>query len=719
MTIHPDIEQFLRNFLRSQWDTTETLDKKVYLVGNMLIPAILICIDILILLMMDRMRLALIVSLLVWIMLFTVGLLKLAGRGVTWFLYGYYGGYIVLVLFVVAEFGGLPSSCGAWGGAFICFLLVLGLNDRYILISNALVYAFCLLTLGVIYPYLSPPNELTPRINNFFFTFNEIWMCLFLVKAFYDSILTRTEDAKKLAVHLEEMDLLRSKLYANVAHEFRTPLTLISGYAKEFSEIKDRTVSLLASEILQKSERILFLVNQMLNLSKIEEGHVSMRYVQTDVVSFVRYVVGSYQGYAEMRSVGLNYEPYTSKLMMDLEEEKLQEVLSNLLSNAIKYTPAGGTVDVILKTTKQPKKGHCVEIIFRDTGIGIPPEDLEKIFLRFYRVDDQRFPYQEGSGIGLTLVKEYVSMMGGTISVKSTCDLGSEFTVLLPVSTQAPVCELLPLERKPTSEVLFGGIDLELENKVGGLPRLLVIEDNEELKTYLKRLLGNEYRIFLADNGQMGITEAIRIVPDLIVTDVMMPLKDGFQVCRELKNDFRTSHIPVVMLTARADKDSRLTGIGYGADAYLAKPFNRKELRICLSNLLLRKEILRKKFSDEQSGKIPVGKDGGLDEAFMERVNSCLEKNFRNDMYGIRNLYTDIGISRVQLHRKLIALTGRPASAYIRGFRLQKARQYLIESHKSVTDIAFEVGFTDTSYFSKSFIQEYGINATELRQAFI
>lgn len=719
MTIHPDIEQFLRNFLRSQWDTTETLDKKVYLVGNMLIPAILICIDILILLMMDRMRLALIVSLLVWIMLFTVGLLKLAGRGVTWFLYGYYGGYIVLVLFVVAEFGGLPSSCGAWGGAFICFLLVLGLNDRYILISNALVYAFCLLTLGVIYPYLSPPNELTPRINNFFFTFNEIWMCLFLVKAFYDSILTRTEDAKKLAVHLEEMDLLRSKLYANVAHEFRTPLTLISGYAKEFSEIKDRTVSLLASEILQKSERILFLVNQMLNLSKIEEGHVSMRYVQTDVVSFVRYVVGSYQGYAEMRSVGLNYEPYTSKLMMDLEEEKLQEVLSNLLSNAIKYTPAGGTVDVILKTTKQPKKGHCVEIIFRDTGIGIPPEDLEKIFLRFYRVDDQRFPYQEGSGIGLTLVKEYVSMMGGTISVKSTCDLGSEFTVLLPVSTQAPVCELLPLERKPTSEVLFGGIDLELENKVGGLPRLLVIEDNEDLKNYLKRLLGNEYRIFLADNGQMGITEAIRIVPDLIVTDVMMPLKDGFQVCRELKNDFRTSHIPVVMLTARADKDSRLTGIGYGADAYLAKPFNRKELRICLSNLLLRKEILRKKFSDEQSGKIPVGKDGGLDEAFMERVNSCLEKNFRNDMYGIRNLYVDMGISRVQLHRKLIALTGRPASAYIRGFRLQKARQYLIESDKSVTDIAFEVGFTDTSYFSKSFIQEYGINATELRQAFI
>ena len=310
-------------------------------------------------------------------------------------------------------------------------------------------------------------------------------------------------------------------------------------------------------------------------------------------------------------------------------------------------------------------------------------------------------------------------MMGGTISVKSTFGLGSEFTVLLPVSNQAPVCELLPLERKPASEVLFGGINLEQENKVGGLPRLLVIEDNEELKTYLKQLLGNEYRIILADNGQVGITEAIRIVPDLIVTDVMMPIKDGFQVCRELKNDFRTSHIPVLMLTARADMDSRLRGIGYGADAYLAKPFNRKELRICLSNLLLRNEILTKKFTDDLSGNIPVGTGGGLDEAFMERVNMYLENNFRNDMYGIRNLYTDMGISRVQLHRKLSALTGRSASAYVRGFRLQKARQYLIESDKSVADIAFEVGFTDTSYFSKSFIQEYGINATELRQAFI
>lgn len=718
MVLHPRIDAWLSRFFSHKSDTSESINQKVYLVGNMIIPAIIISFDLILLLILQLPHLFLLVFPLVLTMIVTAALLRIIRRGIKWFLYFYYGGYIMICCLLVLELGGLPNSSGVWGGAFICFMHALAVKNKRILIVNALIYCICLLVIVFSFPYLSPTKQWTPGINNLFFTINEIWMCLFLVKSFYDSIILKTAEATRKALHLQELDLLKSRLYANIAHEFRTPLTLIKGNAEEIGEHHGGEIGAKANCIILNSSKILFLINQMLNLSKLEEGHVSLNYVQGDLVGFIRFIVNSFQGYADSRKIQLHYQPEYSQLMMDIEPEKLEESLSNLISNAIKYTLVGGDVYISVRTVSPLKTANQrVEIHVRDTGIGIPEDQLDKIFVRFYRVDDKRYPYQEGSGIGLTLVSEYLKLMQGTITVSSNPAIGSEFTITLPVTQKANMGEIIPgknfvQEPKSSSASL-----LEIDHGPNR-SRLLIIEDNREMTDYLAGLLGGNYQILTAANGIQGIGLAILHVPDIILSDVMMPGKDGFQVCKELKNDFRTNHIPIVLLTAKADIESRISGMEHGADVYLTKPFNKKELMACLNNLLVQRETLRLKFCAQILNKETLEKEAGLNGKFLARVIMHLETNYKNDRYGISNLCVDMKISRVQLHRKLTALTGQPASSFIRNFRLQKARNQLLETSKNVSDIAYEVGFADANYFAKVFISEYGLTASEYRKSF-
>lgn len=719
MDIGQKIDEWLARFLRHKSDTPKTIDQKIYLVRNMIIPAILISFCLALMLFLKLYKLLLLIAPLLAFMIVTVVLLKIIKRGVKWFLIFYYGGYIVMCCVIVLIEGGLPNSGGVWGGAVICFLLVLGLRNSGFLLTNAVIYFSCLLVIGFSFPFLTLFEELTPPINNVFYTFNEIWMCLFLVKAFYDSIVIKTNEAKSLAKHLQELDLLKSKLYANIAHEFRTPLTLIHGNAEEIAEQHDEETTEKVVRIIQSSDKILFLVNQMLNLSKIEEGGLPMHYVQTDLLTFVRFIAGSFQGYADSRKISLHFDSMLPQLMMDVEAEKLEESLSNLLSNAIKYTPEGGDVFVTIRAPEMAKTADReVEISVRDNGIGIPEDQLEKIFIRFYRFEDGRYPSHEGNGIGLTLVKEYLKMMNGSIHVKSRLGEGSEFVLTLPITQNAPVQDVIPGkfkagEKADTEILCLPSVGTHDEN-----PILLLVEDNKDMVGYLIGLLKEDYRIITAGNGIQGIRQAIEHVPDIILSDVMMPGKDGFQVCAELKNDFRTSHIPIVLLTARADTESRIKGLECGADAYLTKPFNKKELKVCLHNLFVQRETLRVKFRKTAFDKATGEDRPELNEKFLSRAVRFLEKNYKNERYGIDNLYSDLGISRVQLHRKLTALTGQSASGFIRNFRLQKARQLLLETNQNISDIAYEVGFGDANYFSKVFNTEYGITATELRKSF-
>lgn len=719
MILNPKIESWLTKMLWHKSDTPESLEQKVYLVRNGLMASILIItLTIIPFVIMGRFQLLLIASPMVLVILFTVSLLIIIKRGIKWFLHSYYGGYIIVCTLVILELGGLSNSCAAWGGAFIVFMHALAIKNKRILIVNAFIYFSGLLAIVILYPYLSPPNDWTPEVNNLMFTINEIWMCLFVVKSFYDSIMVRTKEAKRKAEHLQELDILKSKLYANITHEFRTPLTLIRGNAEEISEHLDGETIEKAKSIMQSSDKILFLVNQMLNLSKIEEGRVPLHYVQCDLVAFVRFVVGSFQGFADLRKIRIHFEPQLARQIMDIETEKLEESLANLLSNAIKYTPEGGEVFVSIRLLNEGNsKEKLVEIGVRDTGIGIPEDELDKIFIRFYRIEDSRFPFREGTGIGLTLVSEYLKLMKGSVKVKSSPGKGSEFVITLPVTHNAEIEEIVfgkvsTLQKEEASNLKYVS-----GNGIFNHRRLLVIEDNPELREYLIRLLGNEYQVLTAENGIRGIELATEHIPDIVLSDVMMPGTDGFQVCRELKNDFRTSHIPIVLLTARADTESRITGMEQGADVYLTKPFNKRELQICLHNILVQRETLRLKFNQVFEKK-PDEQELGLNAKFLEKVIGLLEKNYKNDRYGIHHLYSDLGISRVQLHRKLTALTGQSASNFIRNFRLQKAKKLLLETNKHVSDIAFEVGFSDASYFSKSFIQEYGMASTEMRKFF-
>lgn len=718
MSIFKKLDNWLVKMLWHKSDTPETLEQKVYLARNGIIAICLISIAFTLFPIFRFYKLLLMTSPMLGYVILMVIILFLVKRGVKWFLYIYYGGYIIVCTMINLELGGLPNTFGIWGGAFIVFMHSLAIKDNRIVFVNAFLYVTGLSVIGFMSPYLVPYKQWSPDFNNYGFTFNETWMCLFLVKSFYDSIVVRTNEAKRTAAHLQELDAIKSMLYANITHEFRTPLTLIRGNAEEIGEHHKGEIAERAYRIMQSSDKILFLVNQMLNLSKVEEGRVPMHYTQCDMVAFVRLIVGSYQGLADMRKIRLFCEPQIQMLIMDMDTEKLEESISNLLSNAIKYTPEGGAVFVTVRKINQDKtEQQQVEICVRDTGIGIPENELDKIFIRFYRVEDNRFPYKEGTGIGLTLVNEYIKLMNGSIKVKSTPGKGSEFTIVLPVTNKASLEEFAIKGRGEKTERLSVSHSV-LAGFGPNNARLLIIEDNNELREYLIRLLKNNYQIYTAENGIEGVEQATELIPDIVLSDVMMPGKNGYELCRELKNDFRTSHIPIVLLTARADTESRIIGLEHGADAYLTKPFNKKELMICLRNLLVQRETIRLKYSLTLYQKKVDGEAEELNSKFINRVIMHLETNYKNDLYGIQNLYTDMGISRVQLHRKLTALTGQSASHFILNFRLQKAKKLLVETDKLISDIAFEVGIADSKYFSKTFIQEFGIPATELRNSF-
>ncbi len=637
-----------------------------------------------------------------------------------WFIYPVFSLYIVLIFYIIISLGGIANSAGLLMAAYFFLLTAQWMEDTKLLLFVGLLYVIGVLVAGISFPYLKIDEDLAGWKNNLFFAINFGWIGLLIALALYTTIVKGENAAKKRAEQLQELDLLKSKLYANIAHEFRTPLTLIKGNAEEIGvQFEDETCD-RAKSIVQNSDKILFLVNQMLNLSKVEEGGIPVHYVQSDLVAFVRSIVNSFHDYADRRKLKLHYEPNLTQLMMDMDAEKLEESLSNLLSNAIKYTAEGGEIFISLRVINQDNESEQhVEISVRDTGIGIPEDQLDKIFIRFYRVEDKRFSYQEGTGIGLTLVHEYLKMMNGSIRVNSAPDEGSEFVVTLPLTLNAEVTDVISLKGNFTRMEAAHASHTGIIDSSSNYPRLLIIEDNKELIGYLTGLLKGEYQILTAEDGTQGVELAITHVPDIVLSDVMMPGKDGYQVCKELKDDIRTNHIPIVLLTARADTGSRITGMEQGADAYLTKPFDRKELMVCLHNLFVQREKLRLKYQAKLYEKIPKDEVGGVNVKFLNRVIKILERNFSNEKFRIEDLYLQLGVSRVQLHRKLTALTGQSTSNFIRSFRLHKAWKLLMETGKNVSEIAYTVGFADPNYFTRAFTGEHGITPTELRKSLI
>lgn len=627
--------------------------------------------------------------------------------------------YIILFTFVtILRLGGIPYSGGLIFVGLASVVFSMSLPTKNLAYWSFAFYVVTTILEAVLHPWLTPAPEMTPTVNLTFFAINSVWISLFMLMIVFYVFAQRAELEKAKTTRLQQVDDLKTRLFANIAHEFRTPLTLIRGMAELIHENRQHRQQ--AEVILRNSNKVLRLVDQMLHLARLEAGSMPLQYIQSDVAAFLHYVVNSFQGLATYRQVKLHFLPDNQVLIFDFDPEKLEELVGNLISNALKYTPAGGDVYVSISKTKDlpennPDSREQLIIKVRDTGIGIPEDKLALIFDRFYRIEDSAMHYEEGSGIGLSLVKEYVKLLGGDIAVYSKPGAGSEFTLLLPVTRNAPFQKDIPATKVEYENEAALAVSDSQEEEEGHQPQLLIIEDNPEVTSYLRLLLGKKYRLLVAPNGEAGISIAFEYVPDLILSDVMMPGKDGYEVCSVLKKDFRTSHIPIVLLTARADLDSRLRGFEHGADAYLTKPFNRKELLVCLQNLFVVREKLRIKFSSHtHAGEHEPAE--GLDGQFLRRVNEILKNNFQQEAFGIENLYQALQISRVQLHRKLMALTGLSASHFIRAYRLEKGREMLLQTTKSVSEIAYEVGFSDANYFTKTFTLEYGITPSAIRK---
>ncbi|MBK8565374.1 MAG: response regulator [Saprospiraceae bacterium] len=578
-----------------------------------------------------------------------------------------------------------------------------------------------------------------------------------LVFFFYEQRLRQVRLAAK-AQHLEELDAFKSRFFTNITHEFRTPLTVLLGNLEIMKlEIERQPAQLSISQFLiakismtrRNAESLLRLINQILDLAKLEDKSLKMNYVRGDVVPYLRYIAESLHSLANAQNVVVKVENTEAKIEMDYDPERLLQIVYNLLSNAIKFTPGGGkvTLSIGMRDEASVMNGHTVSSLITppsslvlsvsDTGVGIPSEDLANIFDRFYQAENQALTKKGGTGIGLSLTKELVKAMGGVINVASVVGKGTTFTVRLPLE-QSPLTA--KGEPYPSSSVNFPPVKPSTElpdlgpkahsNETN--PSILLIEDNPDVVEYLAACLKERYSIAFAYNGRAGIEKALETVPDLIISDVMMPEKDGFEVCETLKNDERTSHVPIILLTAKADVESRIAGLKRGADAYLAKPFNQEELLVTVANLLETRRKLQARFRQlavgGQQQAAPQSRGVGtsseirnpksdIEAAFLQKLRTAIEPRLGDADLNAEEICRQIGMSRSVLYAKLSALTGLSFNLYLRSLRLRKAQEMLLShAEMNVSEVAYEVGFNDPRYFMRVFAEEFGMPPGEWRK---
>jgi signal transduction histidine kinase/DNA-binding response OmpR family regulator/ligand-binding sensor domain-containing protein len=528
-----------------------------------------------------------------------------------------------------------------------------------------------------------------------------------------------------------ELENIKSRFFANLSHEFRTPLTLIRGPVEELingtaAENKKEYYQL----IQRNSEKLQELIDQLLELTQLENAAIPLKAKKENLVNLLRGVFYSFDSLGKEKEIKLSFNADRDKLICWVDRDKLEKIINNLLSNAFKFTPAKG--EISFNIHQQFFDGNEYAVVkVADTGIGIPQEKLQNIFDRFYQVDDSTRKKFGGSGIGLALVKELVDLHKWNIEVKSEVGKGTEFYLRIPLSDTYLSENEKDLEgfidqqvvedkTRTTAGDMPLSLDEEIEQEIleknklaDSKPSILIVEDSEDVRSYITGLLKNDYRISEAADGEVGIMKSAEVIPDLIISDVMMPSMDGFEFCKKIKTDWQTSHIPVILLTAKASRESKIEGLETGADDYLTKPFSSKELLVRIKNLLEQRKSLREKFSKEikvEPASIAVN---SIDNEFLEKAFDVAEKNLSNTEFNSEAFAKEMFVSRSQLHRKLLAITSQAPGEFVRSFRLKKAASLLIEKRLSVTQIAFEVGFNSPSHFTKAFRQQFNCSPTE------
>jgi signal transduction histidine kinase/DNA-binding response OmpR family regulator/ligand-binding sensor domain-containing protein len=540
--------------------------------------------------------------------------------------------------------------------------------------------------------------------------------------------------------HLAEVDRLKSRFFANISHEFRTPLTLILGPIQKWRERtreEDEKKDLSMAE--RNAHRLLRLINQLLDLSKLEAGAMKLRATRMNIVPLVKGIAYSFESSAGLRGIALTVDAAEEEIEVYCDKDMIEKILTNLLSNAFKFTADGGSVEIAvilippapfsLKEKGEQRGSSFLGITVSDTGIGIPPDQLGRIFDRFYQVDASQTREHEGSGLGLALVKELVDLHHGTIDVQSEVGKGTTFTVRLPLGrthlkddeiVEVPV-NATTATSKTNGDVVDRAVALteqeaEPVQANGQKSIVLVIEDNADVRAYIKDFLVPTYQVAEARDGIEGIERAQETIPDLVISDVMMPKKDGYEVCKTLKLDEKTSHIPIILLTAKAASENKIEGLETGADDYLIKPFEPKELLARVKNLIELRRRLRERFSTVvplKPGEIAVS---SIDDLFLKKVAAIVEQRIGDENFSVEELGQEVGMSRSQLHRKLTALTNQSPSDFIRYMRLHRAMALLKGNAGTVAEVAYSVGFGDPSHFSRKFHEAFGITPGDARK---
>jgi signal transduction histidine kinase/ligand-binding sensor domain-containing protein/DNA-binding response OmpR family regulator len=511
---------------------------------------------------------------------------------------------------------------------------------------------------------------------------------------------SRIEQERQEAQHMHELDTLKIRFFTNISHEFRTPLSLIITPLEKI--IKKDIESGLQQQLImvqRNARRLLNLVNQLMDFRKMEVQEIKLFPTQGDIVPFIQELTTSFSDLSEKKQIHLDFHSNVSTLSMSYDPDKIEKIIFNLLSNAFKFTPEHGNISVDL----QLQSPEQLAIMVKDNGIGIPAEQQEKIFERFFQHDIPGSLVNQGSGIGLSITREFVKLHGGSISVDSTPDMGSCFTILLPVEHQ-------PIVEDPVkASIMVATPVTPVKEYTGKKPVVLLIEDNEDFRFYLKDNLSQYYHIIDAPNGLAGWNILQDTIPNLVVSDVSMPEMDGLELCRRIRQQSRIAHLPVILLTARAAEEDQLEALDNGATDYITKPFNFEMLLSRIRNIILQQISLRNTFKqhiDAHPEEIAISSH---DEQFIQNALRIVEKNISNPDFSVEELSRELHMSRVSAYKKLLQLTGKPPIEFIRSIRLKRAAQLLEKSQMTIAEVAYEVGFNNPKYFSKYFKLEYKV----------
>lgn len=536
-----------------------------------------------------------------------------------------------------------------------------------------------------------------------------IILSLLLIVVIYNRYIIKQKATKKL----EELDEIKSRFFANISHEFRTPLSLIIGPLQQKIEAATTEKDKEDLQLMKRNaERLHNLIDQLLDLSKIESGSMKLRVEEGDLVHLTKIVYASFSSVAEQKKIDYQHEIKEETIHGFYDRDKLEKILFNLLSNAFKFTPDNGRVSLSINK----ENDHAI-ITVNDSGPGIPDSKLASIFERFYQIDDSATRAAGGTGVGLALSKELAEVHHGKLSVTSKEAGGCEFMLMLPLSRDVYKSDLIvaateePRVQTPAHYISEGDAR-EINDQ---LPVVMIAEDNHDMRTFIGDTLKSKFSIVAAADGIEAFDKIVTQVPDLVITDWMMPRMDGNTLCEKVKTHPATSHVPIIMLTAKADHESKLEGLETGADDYLTKPFDARELQVRVNNLIEQRKKLREVFR-QQITLHP--KDVSLrspDAAFLAKVLTLLEEKYSDALFGVEEFTQEIGLSRMQLHRKLKALTGNSPGDFLRQFRLEKAKQLLKLPGIQVSEAAYQSGFNNLSNFTKAFKDFTGLTPSEFR----